>query len=165
VISDVDRLLRCRVLISPSPINKAMPLTTMLLSVPQSWSLRYALNRFFSFLFSWWKSPRMLSTSWVPNRYPPTRRSEHVDVYQSASRGEVAVPDPYQWLETNSDEADKWISAQEAFTRNYLDRNPDLEPLRTAFRDCIDYPKVRPYLTEHTMLIILTVVHCTPYVR
>jgi prolyl oligopeptidase len=84
----------------------------------------------------------MSSTTWVPNQYPPTRRSEHVDVYESASRGKVAVPDPYQWLETDSDETDKWTSAQETFTRDYLDRNPDLEKLRIAFRDCINYPNV-----------------------
>jgi hypothetical protein len=153
--NQVGRLLRGRVLISPStttedpykprrcPINRPMPLANMLLSALQSWSLRYALERIFSCLFSWSKSPRMPSASWISNRYPPTRRSEHVDIYRSANRGEVVVPDPYHWLETDSDETDKWTSAQEAFTRDYLDKIQDLERLRTAFQDCVDYPKVR----------------------
>ena len=101
-----------------------------------------------SFLFS---SHRMSSTTWIPNRYPPTRRSGHVDVYQSTSRGEVTVPDPYQWLEDHSDETDKWTSAQGAFTRDYLDRNPDLEKLKTAFRDCNDYPTVLNSVLEVTV--------------
>jgi hypothetical protein len=50
--------------------------------------------------------------------YPPARRSDHIEVYKSASAGDVRVPDPYQWLEEYTDETDKWTSAQEAFTRN-----------------------------------------------
>jgi prolyl oligopeptidase len=73
-----------------------------------------------------------------------------VDVYESASRGKVAVPDPYQWLETDSNETDEWTSAQAAFTRDYLDRNPDHEQLRIAFRDCIDYPKVWNFVLNAT---------------
>ena len=125
------------------PINRVMPLVNMLQSVLQFWSFRYVLELFFACFFSRSKpSSRMSPTSWVPNRYPPTRRSEHVDVYRSASRGQVTVPDPYYWLETDSNETDKWTSAQQAFTRDYLDRNPDLERLRAAFQDCVDYQKV-----------------------
>ncbi|KAF8898147.1 prolyl oligopeptidase [Gymnopilus junonius] len=83
----------------------------------------------------------MARTSWVPNTYPAARLSDHVDIYKSASRGEVRVSDPYQWLEEYTDETDKWTSAQEAFTRSYLDKNPDLAHLENAFRDCNDYPK------------------------
>lgn len=84
----------------------------------------------------------MARTPWVPNTYPSARRSDHVDIYKSAARGEVRVPDPYQWLEEYTDETDKWTSAQEAFTRSYLDKNPDLPRLENVFRDCNDYPKV-----------------------
>jgi prolyl oligopeptidase len=52
------------------------------------------------------------------------------------------VPDPYQWLEEYTDETDKWTSAQEAFSRTYLDKNPDLSHLEDAFRNCNDYAKV-----------------------
>lgn len=84
----------------------------------------------------------MSPTPWTPNSYPRARRSDHVEVYKSASAGDVRVPDPYQWLEEYTDETDKWTSAQEAFTRNYLDKNPDLSRLEAAFRSSNDYTKV-----------------------
>jgi len=46
---------------------------------------------------------------WTPGRYPAARRSDHVDVYQSATKGKVEVHDPYQWLETSNDETTRWI--------------------------------------------------------
>lgn len=140
------------------PINTS---SNMFRSFLQSWSF----GRIFSFLFSRPKSQQM-STTWVPNRYPSTRRSEHVDIYQSASRGEVAVPDPYQWLETDSDETDKWTSAQEAFTRDYLDRNPDLQRLRTAIQDSIDYQRVGTsvYATYCILIFFLIAVRSTRFV-
>ena len=84
-------------------------------------------------------SPR---TPWTPANYPPTRRSDHVDVYKSAANGEVSVPDPYQWLEKNTDEVNQWITAQGLFARSYLDQNPDQQKLEDLFRTCIDYPRV-----------------------
>jgi prolyl oligopeptidase len=83
----------------------------------------------------------MSPTPWTLNSYPLARRSDHVEVYKSASAGEVRVPDPYQWLEEYTDETDKWTSAQEAFTRNYLDKNSDLPRLEAAFRRSNDYAK------------------------
>ncbi|KAF8966430.1 prolyl oligopeptidase [Flammula alnicola] len=80
-------------------------------------------------------------TPWTPNAYPPTRRSNHVDIYKSASRGEVLVADPYQYLEENTDETDKFTTQQAEFTRKYLDKNPDLDRLEDAFKDCNDYAK------------------------
>ena len=84
----------------------------------------------------------MPPTTWAPDSYPPSRRSDHVDVYQSASKGEVQVPDPYQWLEENSDEVDKWTTAQTAFTQAYLDQNADRQKLEDKFRASKDYVKV-----------------------
>lgn len=84
----------------------------------------------------------MSPTPWVPNTYPPTHRSDHVDTYKSETRGDVKVPDPYNWLEQNSEDTDKWTSAQEQFTRTYLDKNPDRKKLEDAFRKSMDYPKV-----------------------
>jgi prolyl oligopeptidase len=87
-------------------------------------------------------SRTMSPTPWVPNAYPPTHRSDHIDVYKSETRGDVKVSDPYNWLEEYSDETDKWTTAQEQFTRTYLDKNPDRKKLEDAFRKSMDYPKV-----------------------
>ena len=81
-------------------------------------------------------------TAWTRNQYPPTRRSDHVDVYKSETRGEVKVADPYQWLEAQSEETDKWTTAQEAFTRKYLDQNPDRQKLEDEIRTNTDFAKV-----------------------
>lgn len=81
-------------------------------------------------------------TPWTPGNYPPTRRSDHIDVYESAANGQVGVPDPYHWLENRTDEAEKWVTAQRLFARSYLDKNPDQQKLRTLLRSCMDYPKV-----------------------
>ena len=64
----------------------------------------------------------MSLTPWTPNKYPPARRSDHVDEYKSETKGCVQVADPYQWLEKNTAETDEWVTAQEAFTRVYLDQ-------------------------------------------
>lgn len=85
----------------------------------------------------------MTPTPWTPNQYPPARRSDHVDVYKSEKQGEVRVTDPYQWLEEHTDETDAWTSAQDAFTRTYLDKNPDRAKLEKAIRENTDYEKVR----------------------
>ncbi|KIM75700.1 hypothetical protein PILCRDRAFT_13351 [Piloderma croceum F 1598] len=83
----------------------------------------------------------MPPTPWTPCNYLPARRSDHVDVYTCASKGEVHVPDPYQWLEENSDEVDKWMTAQAAFTQAYLDLNADREKLEDKFRASMNYAK------------------------
>lgn len=126
----------------------------MLPLILRSLPFGYALGRVFTRLFSSSRSSGMPLTPWVPNRYPFTKRSECVDVYRSASRGEISVADPYQWLENDSEERDEWTMAQEAFTREYLNKNPDHERLKDAFRDCVDYPKVRKYpkSSKHTEL-------------
>jgi len=43
-------------------------------------------------------------------------------MYKSVTKGQVKVADPYQWLERNSAETNEWITAQEAFTRQYLEQ-------------------------------------------
>jgi hypothetical protein len=84
----------------------------------------------------------MPPTPWTPNQYPDARRSDHVDIYKSEKHGEVRVADPYQWLEQNTEETDKWTSAQDAFTRTYLDKNPDRVKLEQEIRANTDYEKV-----------------------
>ncbi|KAJ3506736.1 hypothetical protein NLJ89_g6702 [Agrocybe chaxingu] len=83
----------------------------------------------------------MAPTPWFPDQYPKARRSDHVDRYKSARRGDVAVPDPYSWLENDTDETDKWTTAQEQFTRAFLDKNPHLDRLENVFRDCNNFAK------------------------
>ncbi|CCM03973.1 uncharacterized protein FIBRA_06129 [Fibroporia radiculosa] len=88
-------------------------------------------------------------TQWAPSRYPPTRRSDHVDVYKSASQGEVRVHDPYQWLEQNTDETDQWVTAQEAFTREYIDQNPERKSLEDEIRNNEKYAKFSAPSLKH----------------
>ena len=85
----------------------------------------------------------MTPTPWTPNQYPPARRSDHVDVYKSKKHGDVRVADPYQWLEEPTDETDAWSSAQDAFTRTYLNKNPDRAKLEKEIKANTDYEKVR----------------------
>lgn len=94
-------------------------------------------------LFSRTISTRKMSpTLWSRNQYPPARRSDHVDVYNSEARGQVRVPDPYQWLERHTDETEEWITAQEKFARTYLDQNLDRQKLEDEIRSNTDYAKV-----------------------
>jgi prolyl oligopeptidase len=65
---------------------------------------------------------RITPTPWITNKYPPARRSDHLDDYKSEAQGHVQVADPYQWLEKNTEETEEWVTAQEAFTRGHLDQ-------------------------------------------
>jgi len=78
-----------------------------------------------------------------PFKYPPARRSDHVDVYQSAKHGQVRVPDPYKWLENKSEETDAWIDAEDKLTKDYLNGFKDREKLATALREAYDFAKAR----------------------
>ena len=55
---------------------------------------------------------------------------------------EVKVSDPYDWLEKDSEEQEKWLAAQEALARNFLDANPDRVRLEEETRASTDYEKV-----------------------
>ena len=85
----------------------------------------------------------MAANAWIPNRYPQSRRSDHVDVYKSKAQGSVNVPDPYNWLEENSEETTRWVTAQEEYTREYLHSTPYWESIEADIRKSIDYAKVR----------------------
>lgn len=82
-----------------------------------------------------------MRTPWTPNRYPPARRSDHYDEYKSEKNGVVRVHDPYNWLEHNTQETESWTSAQVAFTKEYLDQNPDRQKLEDEIRRNTDYAK------------------------
>lgn len=81
------------------------------------------------------------ATSWTPNRYPHARRSDHVDVYKSETKGEVKVHDPYEYLEHATEETEQWTTNQEAYTREYLDQNPDRQNLEDEIRKNMNYAK------------------------
>ncbi|KJA14253.1 hypothetical protein HYPSUDRAFT_150630 [Hypholoma sublateritium FD-334 SS-4] len=82
------------------------------------------------------------ATPWVPGRYPHTRRDNNIDYYKSTQKGEISISDPYQHLEDHdSPETDQFTTVQAAFTRQYLDRNPNLQRLESAFNNCNNYPK------------------------
>ncbi|KAF9645343.1 hypothetical protein BDM02DRAFT_3149057 [Thelephora ganbajun] len=83
----------------------------------------------------------MAPNAWIPNRYPQSRRSDHVDVYKSKAKGTVKVPDPYNWLEENSEETARWVTEQEKYTREYLHSIPDWKRIEADIRKVTDYPK------------------------
>ena len=81
-------------------------------------------------------------TPWTPLTYPASRKSDHVDVYKSEKKGEVRVPDPFNWLEEHTDETAAWTTAQADFTREFLDRNPHRDSLEKEIRANSDFEKV-----------------------
>ena len=83
-------------------------------------------------------------TPWTKTTYPASRRSDHVDVYKSEKHGEVRVPDPYNWLEQNSEETEAWTTAQADFTRNFLDQYPHRDDIERQLRENFNYEKVCP---------------------
>ncbi|KAF7799102.1 hypothetical protein EIP86_010332 [Pleurotus ostreatoroseus] len=82
-----------------------------------------------------------IGRTWSLEQYPNTRHSDHVDVYKSEAKGEVAVLDPFEWLQHNTPETEKWVSEQEVFTRKYLDKYVDMPRLEEAIRKNLDYAK------------------------
>ncbi len=55
---------------------------------------------------------------------------------------EVKVSDPYVWLEKDGEEQERWLAAQEALARNFLDAHPDRIRLEKEIRASTDYEKV-----------------------
>lgn len=83
----------------------------------------------------------MAPNAWIPNSYPQSRRSDHVDVYKSKEKGTVNVPDPYNWLEENSEETTRWVTEQEKYTREYIRSSPAWKRVEADIRKITDYPK------------------------
>jgi Prolyl oligopeptidase, N-terminal beta-propeller domain len=101
-----------------------------------------------------------VAASWIPHCYPPTRRSDHIDVYQSEAQGRVKVSDPYAWLEKDGEERERWLASQEALARNFLDSHPDRARLEEEIRASTDYEKVS--LSTLTHREVVTVVYIGP---
>ena len=69
--------------------------------------------------------------------YPPTRATDHVDVYHG-----TRVADPYRWLEDDmSAETAKWVQAQNAVTFGYLEQIPFRQQLRRRLEQLYNYPR------------------------
>lgn len=82
--------------------------------------------------------------------YPETRTVDQVDTYASAARGEVAVADPYRWLETDvrvSDEVAGWVSAQNQVTDAYLAQLPGRDVIAERLAELWNYERYG--LPEH----------------
>lgn len=76
--------------------------------------------------------------------YPTTMRVEQVDTYQSASRGEVQVEDPYRWLEQDvrvSPDVEAWVQAQNAVTNRYLEGLPGRAMIAERLRELWNYER------------------------
>ena len=95
----------------------------------------------------------MAPNAWIPNRYPHSRRSDHVDVYKSKAKGTVNVPDPYNWLEDKSEETSRWVAEQEKYTREYLRSSPGWQLVEADIRKVTDYAKVRLTAFAHSPLV------------
>ncbi|KAG8983145.1 hypothetical protein FRB94_005978, partial [Tulasnella sp. JGI-2019a] len=80
-------------------------------------------------------------TPWQPGRYPNSRRSDRIDIYQSKAEGEVRVADPYQWLEENSKETEQWVDEQAEFTQEYLSQSNARDRLKAELTKNWDYAR------------------------
>jgi len=83
-------------------------------------------------------------TPWDPKqtKYPPTWRSDTVETFKSATRGDVKVPDPFDWLHhPDAPETVEWVNSQTDFTREYLDKYKDRKRFAEELRKNWDYPR------------------------
>ncbi|KAI0034395.1 prolyl oligopeptidase [Vararia minispora EC-137] len=78
---------------------------------------------------------------WSPGKYPPARRSDHVDSYASEKQGRVSVHDPYKWLEHDTVETRDWVSAQEKYARQFLDAGEDRVRLEVEIKNSTNYER------------------------
>lgn len=85
-------------------------------------------------------------TPWVAAKYPPSRRSEHVDIYKSEKHGEVRVLDPYNWLEQNNEETEAWTAKQADYTQEFLKQYPHRDEIEKQLKDNFNYEKVRQHI-------------------
>jgi prolyl oligopeptidase len=77
------------------------------------------------------------TTAGAPLRYPPARRSEHVDVYHG-----VAIADPYRWLEdVDAPETRTWIDAEIELTERFLAGIPERDAIRLRLTEIWDYER------------------------
>ncbi|WP_430430500.1 prolyl oligopeptidase family serine peptidase [Oceanicaulis sp.] len=76
--------------------------------------------------------------------YPESRTVDQADVYASAAEGEVAVSDPYRWLEQDvrvSEDVANWVEAQTETTTAYLDQLPGRERIAERLAELWNYER------------------------
>ncbi len=72
--------------------------------------------------------------------YPDTARESIVDDHHG-----TPVADPYRWLEDpDAPEAVRWIEAQNAVTRAWIDAVPEREAIEARIRELWDYERISP---------------------
>lgn len=85
-----------------------------------------------------------LKTSWNPQAtpYPPARRSGTVETFKSASKGDVPVANPYDWMhEPDASETQAFVEAQSTFTQAYLDKFAYKNEFKAALTKTWNYAK------------------------
>ena len=124
--------------------------------------ISYQSSRFFSPGLRNMSLMMSAPASWMPHCYPPTRRSDYIDVYQSEAQGKVEVPDPYAWLEKDGEERKRWLASQEALARNFLDSHPDRARLEEEIRASTDYEKVSLFeISTHRVTDVAYIGQCS----
>lgn len=75
--------------------------------------------------------------------YPPVRRDDNfTETFKSATKGDVAVKDPYHWLhEPDSSETTAFVEAQGKFARAYLDQYADAGRFKEALTKNWNYAR------------------------
>ena len=71
-------------------------------------------------------------------KYPPTRTDNTVD-----SAAGLDFPDPYRWLECDTEEVQQWQAAQNQLAQDYVQSWPHYERLKERGFRVFDWP---PYV-------------------
>ncbi|GAA5823713.1 hypothetical protein JCM11251_000736 [Rhodosporidiobolus azoricus] len=81
-------------------------------------------------------------TPWTANTYPQVRRADTLEVFKSATKGEVTVADPYAWLhEPDSEETQQFVKEQGEYTQKYLAQYKDREAFSRELKKNWNYPR------------------------
>ncbi|KAG8936825.1 hypothetical protein FRC00_007609 [Tulasnella sp. 408] len=76
----------------------------------------------------------------LPKPYPQTRRTEHVDTYLN-KEGEVKVPDPYNWVEQDTEERSAWLDKQGEVTQLFIENFGSREKIKAELTKNWDFSR------------------------
>lgn len=87
-----------------------------------------------------------LAPGWDPHEtpFPTAHRSNDSFTFESATKGQVIVPEPYLWLETppsQSSQTKEWVDAQAAFTEKYASKCQDRRVLKERLLANLNYAR------------------------
>lgn len=78
----------------------------------------------------------------MTNRYPDTRRGDHVDIYRNRQGQEVRIADPYRWLEDpDAPETRAWVEAQNKVSDAILNDLPARQAYIERLTELWDYAR------------------------